>query len=311
MEDFGANSGEVLPDALFEMLRPNRLTSVVDIGANSMYQAAPYKPMLDAGICTVIGFEPQQLPLFELNRCKGSLERYFPYAVGDGTEQTLHVCKARGMTSVLVPDPDRLAMFNEFYKIGEVEETYRVKTRRLDDIDEIGDLDFLKIDIQGGELDVFRSGKRKLARAVAIQTEMSFVPLYRGQPVFGDVDLILREMGFIPHKLVELKRWAIAPMVFDGDQRVPGNQLLEADLVYVRDFSRAENLDGEQWKHLALIAHHCYGSIDLALRAIFSAMRLGAVSRDVPNRYIKELKNYSSAGTRANTPPRDPDRSER
>ena len=110
MEDFGANSGEVLPDALFEMLRPNRLTSVVDIGANSMYQAAPYKPMLDAGICTVIGFEPQQLPLFELNRCKGSLERYFPYAVGDGTEQTLHVCKARGMTSVPIPIASQCSM---------------------------------------------------------------------------------------------------------------------------------------------------------------------------------------------------------
>ena len=39
------------------------------------------------------------------------------------------------------------------------------------------------------------------------------------------------------------------------------NQLLEADLVYVRDFTHPELMDDEQLKHLALIAHHCYQSL--------------------------------------------------
>jgi FkbM family methyltransferase len=303
MGNAGLNSGEILPDPLFELLRPERLTSVVDIGANPMYEAPPYKPMVKAGICTVTGFEPQPLPLFELNRLKGPREQYLPYAIGDGTERTLHVCKSRGMTSLLAPDPDHLAIFNEFSKMGEVEQEIRISTRRLDDIDEIQDVDFLKIDIQGAELDVFRAGRKKLARTVAIQTEVSFVPLYKDQPAFGTVDLALREMGFIPHRLAELKRWTIAPMVFSGNQRIAGNQLLEADLVYVRDFSQPENLDGEQWKHLALIAHHCYGSVDLALRAIFAAMQIGAISRNVPARYIEILRNYVPDGAPAGAQP--------
>ena len=32
----------------------------------------------------------------------------------------------------------------------------------------------------------------------------------------------------------ELKQWAIAPTVFDNDLSRPGDQLLEADIVYVR-----------------------------------------------------------------------------
>jgi hypothetical protein len=38
-------------------------------------------------------------------------------------------------------------------------------------------LDFLKIDVQGGELAVFQGGISKLSETVAIQTEISFVPL--------------------------------------------------------------------------------------------------------------------------------------
>jgi hypothetical protein len=42
---------------------------------------------------------------------------------------------------------------------------------------------------------VFQSGKAKLSEAVAIQTEISFVPLYKDQPTLGDIDLELRGQG--------------------------------------------------------------------------------------------------------------------
>ncbi|PQP54937.1 FkbM family methyltransferase, partial [Mycolicibacterium austroafricanum] len=82
---------------------------------------------------------------------------------------------------------------------GEVLERIPLSTHRLDDISEIEHLDFLKIDIQGGELAVFQNGRTKLADAVAIQTEVSFVTLYRDQPTMGDVDVEMRSQGFVPH----------------------------------------------------------------------------------------------------------------
>ena len=61
------------------------------------------------------------------------------------------------------------------------------------------------------------------------------VPLYKNQPVFGDVDLELRSLGFIPHMFADLQKRMILPLHFSDNIRVGLNQLLEADIVYVRE----------------------------------------------------------------------------
>ena len=276
-------------DPLSEILKPARLTAIVDVGANPIDGAPPYKAMLAAGLCEVTGFEPQSPALARLEQKKGPRERYLPYALADGTERTLHVCELEGMTSLLVPDPTHLALFNLFPTWGIVKERIPVITRKLDDIAEVTALDFLKMDVQGAEREVLAHGQAKLADTVVIQTEVSFVPLYKDQPSFGDMDLALRALGFLPHSVTGTKIWPISPMVV-GDQPNRGiRQLLETDMVYVRDFSRAENMSVEQWKHLALVAHHCYGSYDLVLKAILTLMQLGAVPADANRRYLASL----------------------
>jgi hypothetical protein len=76
---------------LARLLSMNRLTHVVDIGANPIAGAPSYRPLLDAQLCRVTGFEPQASALAELNLKKGANETYFPYAVGDGREHTLNL----------------------------------------------------------------------------------------------------------------------------------------------------------------------------------------------------------------------------
>jgi FkbM family methyltransferase len=268
------------------LLSPQRLTDVVDIGANPIDGEPPYTPMLAEGLCRVTGFEPQQEALLELQRMKGPNERYLPYAVGDGDAHTLNICRAPGMTSLLQPDPATLGLFEVLKPLGEVIESVPLQTRRLDDISEIQHLEFLKIDIQGGELAVFKGGKAKLAEAVAIQTEISFVTLYKNQPSLGEVDLELRSQGFLPHCFNAIKHWPIAPAVIDNNPRQALNQLLEADIVYVRDFAHAGSMSDEQLKHLALIAHYCYRSFDLALRCVMLLEQRQALEAGTQQRYL-------------------------
>jgi FkbM family methyltransferase len=274
---------------LTEILAPARLTSVVDVGANPIDGDPPYKAMLAAGLCEVTGFEPQAAALARLEEKKGPHERYLPYALADGTERILNVCQLEGMTSLLVPDAANLALFNLFPTWGIVKERIPVTTHRLDDIAEIAAMDFLKMDVQGAEREVLEHGRGKLKDAVAVQTEVSFVPLYEGQATLSEVDLLMRELGFLPHCFAAVKVWPLAPTVVSGQPSKGLRQLLEADLVYVRDFTRRENMTAEQWKHLALIAHHCYGSVDLAARAINMLTQLGAVSSDANRRYFASL----------------------
>lgn len=275
--------------AFSNLLSPQRLTEVVDIGANPIDGDPPYTSMLTAGLCRVTGFEPQEQALLELHQRKGPNEHYLPYAVGDGDTHTLNICNASGMTSLLAPDPTTLALFGVLGPLGEITHQVPLKTRKLDDITEIEHLDFLKIDIQGGELKVFQGGEVKLSQAVVVQTEISFVPLYKDQPCLGHIDIEMRRQGYIPHCFAAVKTWPITPCVINNNPRLGLNQLLEADIVYVRDFSRPELISDEQLKHLALIAHHCYKSYDLALRCVMLLEQRQALKAGAQQQYLKLL----------------------
>jgi len=276
-----------MPKTLIDLVQPERLTEVVDIGANPIDGDPPYKPMLAAGLCRVTGFEPQPAALAALEAAKGPYERYLPWAVGDGNVHELKVCRASGMSSLLEPDPENLALFMTLAAAGEVIQRIPVPTRRLDDIAEVRNLDLLKIDVQGGEYAVFTNGRGRLADAVAVHTEVSFVTLYRAQPPFGVIDLELRQQGFVPHAMTSLKKRPIAPCVVNGDVNRPLHQLVEADMVYVRNPARARSMTANQLRHLALIAHYVYGSVDLVVRCISVLEELKELPNGTHLRYLE------------------------
>jgi FkbM family methyltransferase len=280
-----------MQSVLKEILKPARLTEIVDIGANPVDGDPPYKGMMESGLARVTGFEPQAQALEELLKRKSEAETYLPYAVGDGNEHTLRICAASGMTSLLEPDPSTLGLFEILRPLGEVIERVPISTRRLDEINEIETIDFLKMDIQGGELNVLRNGRQKLSEAIAIQIEISFVTLYQNQPGFGEIDLELRAQGFMPHCFAALKKWPIAPFFYQNDNRRAVNQLLEADLVYVKDFSKPDGFSDEQLKQLALVAHEVYGSFDLTLRCLSILEGRGAIAAGSQGQYIEALNS--------------------
>jgi hypothetical protein len=142
---------------LWEILKPQRLTEVVDIGANPIDGEPPYKAMLAAGLCRVTGFEPQAKALAALKKSKSENERYLPYAIGDGEVHMLNICRASGMTSFLEPDPASLALFDVLRPLGEVIRQEPLQTCRLDDISEIEHLDFLR--------SIFRAVNSRLSKA--------------------------------------------------------------------------------------------------------------------------------------------------
>ncbi|WP_152426880.1 FkbM family methyltransferase [Paramagnetospirillum caucaseum] len=246
---------------------------VVDIGANPIDGDPPYKTLLRSNHARVVGFEPNPLALEKLQTLKGKDDLYLPHAVGDGREHTLHICQGQGMTSLLEPNPNILGMLHGFPEWGRVIRKEQVPTVRLDDIPETEGVDYIKIDIQGGELMALSNAPNRLAGAVLIHTEVEFLPMYIGQPLFSDLDIFLRGHGFVLHKFHPLAGRMLQPLMLNNDVYASGNQIIWADAVYFRDISKMSAMSPAQLLKLATIAHDCYGSFDLAVRLLLEHER--------------------------------------
>ena len=240
---------------------------IVDVGANAIDGTPPYTPLLRSG-ATVVGFEPNPEALERLNQMKRENETYLPHAIGDGQPHTLHICAAQGMTSLLLPNPAVLSLFHGFPRWSQVVATRPVDTVRLDDVAEARGADMLKIDIQGGELMAMQHAEELLQSVLVIQTEVEFLPMYVGQPLFTDLDLFLRQRGFVLHRFFPAVSRVITPMLVGNDVYAGMSQLLWADAIFVRDFTRLDTLSDRQLLATAAILHDCYASFDLALHLL-------------------------------------------
>lgn len=260
------------PDLVADLIRALPLDApieVVDIGASGLptSERPPYEPLLTQGLARLTGFEPNPDELAKLPA--SDTLRYLPHAVGDGGPATLHLTRHPGFVSTLVPDPAVTAHIHSFAALTEVAAREMVQTVRLDDLADLPRIDFLKIDIQGGELAAFRGGGRKLATALCIQTEVAFTPIYRDQPLFADQDALLRSLGLRFFGFASANRFPFTgtpnDLYFEAKRGDIG-QLIDADAVYLRDFTGWETLSDEELKRLFLILTLCYPAISATLR---------------------------------------------
>lgn len=238
------------------------MIEVLDIGA-AVNDTPPYKSLVDARRARITGFEPDPVEREKLARQLGAPHRFLPHFVGQGRPGTFHETNWSLTGSLYEPNTPLLQKFQNLAELVTPVARHPVATARLDDVAEIGDVDLIKIDVQGAELDVFRHGPRVLSTTLMIQTEVEFLELYKGQPMFADVDAFLRGNGFQFHSFAGMTGRAFKPLIANGDVNKPFRQILWADAVYVRDWMALATLSDLQLAKYAVIAHDVLGSFDL------------------------------------------------
>jgi FkbM family methyltransferase len=283
--------------SLFEVLGDELTTkiTIVDVGAASLGEGTdPYNALRQPGRFHVIGFEPveEQCELLKLLYPKD--HTFLPYFIADGSKRIFHVCNNSYTSSLYEPYSELLDKFQSL----EIPftESFEVETRRLDDIKEISDIDFLKLDVQGAELDVIKGASRLLENTLVVHTEVEFIPLYRNQPLFGDIDVALRSHNFLIHQLMGIKGQRMKPFVFNKGAVAPLSQiqlLYGEAAVYVKNFMEFEALTADKLLRLATILHDVYGSYDLCALALdhYDKKKETSLNQD----YIHRLTTWNSS----------------
>jgi FkbM family methyltransferase len=251
------------------IIQQTNLTEILgrpDVGAAALSEDR-YHQLITLGYANVTGFEPNPAEYAKLQSRKGPY-RYLPVFLGNGAPGRFHFARFPGCSSLLQPNP---AVIDMFMTIGcaqpddnfHVVRTEMVDTVRLDDLDSSITIDYLKIDVQGYELEIMRNGRNKLSNAVVIESEVEFVPLYQNQPLFGDLQCFMRDEGFVLHKFIDVGGRPFRPFK-PPNPFYPISQLLWADAIFIRDFTRLDSYSHDGLLKAATILDLIYGSYDIA-----------------------------------------------
>jgi FkbM family methyltransferase len=179
------------------LIRDRRIEVVLDVGANN----GPFaKQLRRAGYAgRIVSFEPQAGTFAELIAASRADPLWECHQIALGasdTEAVLHVAGNTSSSSLLEMAPAHVAAAPESrYLASEV-----VAVKRLDTLQNQLFVDdvraYLKIDVQGFELEVLRGGQEVLCRVDLVECELSLVPLYEGAPLAHELIRHLEDRGF-------------------------------------------------------------------------------------------------------------------
>jgi hypothetical protein len=85
-----------------------------------------------------------------------------------------------------------------------VEKRIEVRQSRIDTL--VEEVDIIKLDIEGYELNALQGATNILDCCDCIIAEVGFVPLRSNQPLFGDVDIFMQDNGFQLYDFDTLRR---------------------------------------------------------------------------------------------------------
>ena len=240
--------------------------TIIEIGAlklnkekESFYELLDYFPS-----SKIIGFEIEKEVCEKMNSESLKGIKYYPYALGKANEKRkLYITQHPMCSSLYKPNETFNKLYNNL-EVTNLKDEIEIDTITLDyfiDKHDIGNIDFIKIDVQGAELDIFKGASNALKNVLNIVCEVEFIDIYENQPLFGDICNYLSQYNLMFNKFLGLAGRAIKPVKLDNNLNKP-SQHMWSDAVFVHHILKIHDLNNIQLIKLSLLA--CvYYSLDL------------------------------------------------
>ena len=243
----------IITDLIAAWLPANHQFLILDGGARSAFDD-PRWNVFDPGRVRLFGFEVDEKECADLNRLarERGLDYHF-FSVGlwsRPARKTFYENKSSGGGSFFAQNSDftnRWKFENAEQKFLAREMFYPTGTTEWDLTsvevwarnNGVDDLDFMKLNVQGAELEILKGMGGLLEGVIGIQTEISFVESYRHRPFFTDIDAFLRQHHFMFFDLIGHHCIGRAESPLTA-RHAPGlyplyGQLIEGHAVYFKD----------------------------------------------------------------------------
>lgn len=203
---------------------------LIDVGANKGEYGLSRRRTGYTG--EIISFEPLSASYASLRALAGDDPKWTVgdrMAIGDRSDEIEINLAANGVSSSVLPMLEtHVAAAPQARYIGRE----RVPLRRLDEVvgpRVAGRRVYLKLDVQGFERRVLSGAERILENVVALQLEMSLLPLYQGEALMPEMCQFLLGKGF--------EVWDLQPGFRDPET----GRLLQIDGVFTKPNRGAEN----------------------------------------------------------------------
>ena len=279
---------------LRDVLAPARPLRVADIGANPI-NVPEYTALLNAGGCEVWGFEPDETAFDALQAEAAPGTHFVQRGVGKAGQATFYPHKLSGLGSLFEVDKPSVEFLGRPGWHSNQQAGISIDLVALDAISDadLPNPDLLKMDVQGAELSILQNGRKKLTDAVCVIPEVRFFRIYENEPMWSDVDMELRAQGFVLHKMLPANALPIGSSLRGKmTSKHFRNQMVDGDLVYIRDPATISDWTDEQIKQLAIAGAGVFNSLDLVIYCMDQLVDRGVIGPEAPETFFKTLPKW-------------------
>jgi len=196
-------------------------------------------------------FEPEGVRYGKFNR----KETTFNCIIGDKNQSNVdfHVSRNKHASSLLKGNKKVVSRYHTEYD-GEILSVDKVEVKEIKELlsnQNINEFDFLKIDIEGMELNIMKNLENILKNnCLGIFAECFFQEYYVGQPLFSEIELFLRNLGYHVFDL-QIERWGRK----NNPQKYHNGQVMFANTLFLKDPILTNDIeDIEKIKKLSMLA---------------------------------------------------------